>query len=58
LGVRHVDMPCTPERVWRAIVAARAGALSDPWREPPEIFDHLAAPAGHVPDSSDEEMDL
>src|SRR6476619_8192144 len=19
LGVRHVDMPCTPERVWRAI---------------------------------------
>ncbi|MEY2475331.1 MAG: aerobic carbon-monoxide dehydrogenase large subunit [Actinomycetota bacterium] len=22
LGVRHVDMPCTPERVWRAIVGA------------------------------------
>ncbi len=22
LGVRHVDMPCTPERVWRAIQAA------------------------------------
>src|SRR4029453_8457708 len=22
LGVRHVDMPCTPERVWRAIAAA------------------------------------
>ena len=22
LGVRHVDMPCTPERVWRAIRAA------------------------------------
>jgi carbon-monoxide dehydrogenase large subunit len=22
LGVRHVDMPCTPERVWRAVVAA------------------------------------
>jgi carbon-monoxide dehydrogenase large subunit len=22
LGVRHVDMPCTPERVWRAICAA------------------------------------
>jgi carbon-monoxide dehydrogenase large subunit len=22
LGVRHVDMPCTPERVWRAIGAA------------------------------------
>ena len=24
LGVRHVDMPCTPERVWRAIRAAAA----------------------------------
>jgi len=24
LGVRHVDMPCTAERVWRAILAARA----------------------------------
>jgi carbon-monoxide dehydrogenase large subunit len=23
LGVRHLDMPCTPERVWRAIRAAR-----------------------------------
>jgi carbon-monoxide dehydrogenase large subunit len=57
-GIRHVDMPCTPERVWRAIVAARAGALPDPWREPPEVFDHLAAPAGHAPTASDEEMDL
>ena len=24
LGVRHIDMPATPERVWRAIEAARA----------------------------------
>ncbi len=23
LGIRHVDMPCTPERVWQAIEAAR-----------------------------------
>jgi carbon-monoxide dehydrogenase large subunit len=23
LGVRHVDMPCTAERVWKAIAAAR-----------------------------------
>jgi carbon-monoxide dehydrogenase large subunit len=23
LGVRHIDMPCTPERVWRAIREAR-----------------------------------
>jgi carbon-monoxide dehydrogenase large subunit len=33
-GVRHVDMPCSPERVWRAI-QARA---TDPWREPPTVF--------------------
>lgn len=26
LGVRHVDMPATPERVWRAIEEARKGA--------------------------------
>jgi len=23
LGVEHVDMPCTPERVWQAITATR-----------------------------------
>jgi carbon-monoxide dehydrogenase large subunit len=57
-GIRHVDMPCTPERVWRAIGAARAGELPDPWREPPEFFDHLAAPSGPAPSASDEEMDL
>ncbi|HWN36736.1 MAG TPA: xanthine dehydrogenase family protein molybdopterin-binding subunit [Pseudonocardia sp.] len=38
LGVRHVDMPCTPERVWRAIAAAGNGHPADPWREPPAIF--------------------
>jgi carbon-monoxide dehydrogenase large subunit len=37
LGVRHIDMPCTPERVWAAIEAARTGD-ADPWREPPAIF--------------------
>ncbi|HXA30434.1 MAG TPA: xanthine dehydrogenase family protein molybdopterin-binding subunit [Candidatus Angelobacter sp.] len=26
LGVRHVDMPCTPQRVWEAIEQSRAGA--------------------------------
>src|SRR5262249_33669676 len=26
LGVKHIDMPLTPERVWRAIRDARAGA--------------------------------
>jgi carbon-monoxide dehydrogenase large subunit len=44
LGVRHVDMPCTPERVWRAIQAAAtsgsngSGRGPDPWREPPTVF--------------------
>jgi aerobic carbon-monoxide dehydrogenase large subunit len=38
LGVRHVDMPCTPERVWRAIQAAQSGGPATPWREPPAIF--------------------
>ena len=28
LGVTEVPMPCTPERVWRAIEAARANAAS------------------------------
>ena len=35
LGVRHLDLPCTSERVWRAICDAEAGTLPDPWSEPP-----------------------
>ena len=42
-GVRHIDMPCTPERVWRAIDDARAGHPVDPWREPPDVFSGLPA---------------
>ena len=38
LGVRHIDMPFTPERVWRTIHDAHAGTLPDPWREPPAAF--------------------
>ena len=48
LGVRHLDMPCTPERVWRTIRDAEAGTLPDPWRDPPAIFDTLRA--GHAAD--------
>jgi carbon-monoxide dehydrogenase large subunit len=40
-GVRHVDLPCTPERVWRAVQDARAGRSADPWREPPAVFAEL-----------------
>jgi carbon-monoxide dehydrogenase large subunit len=49
LGVRHIDMPCTPERVWAAIRAAREGTLADPWREPPAVF---ARPAGGGPEEA------
>jgi aerobic carbon-monoxide dehydrogenase large subunit len=45
LGVRHLDMPCTSERVWRAITDAEAGSLPDPWRDPPAIFETLHAGA-------------
>jgi carbon-monoxide dehydrogenase large subunit len=47
LGVRHVDMPCTPERVWRAIKAAleggenAAGGGRPLWRPPPAVFERL-----------------
>ena len=38
LGVRHLDMPCTPQRVWRAIRDAGAGRGQELWREPPAAF--------------------
>ena len=47
LGVRHIDLPCTPERVWLAIDAAADGRGPDLWREPPAAFDV-------EPDSDDE----
>ena len=46
LGVRHIDIPCTPERVWQAVQQARAGSLPDPWREPPAVFDTLEVKQG------------
>ncbi|MET0578181.1 MAG: molybdopterin cofactor-binding domain-containing protein, partial [Ilumatobacteraceae bacterium] len=53
LGVRHIDLPCTPERVWRAIDAARTGTLADPWRDPPTIFATLHAGS----DIDDDQLD-
>jgi carbon-monoxide dehydrogenase large subunit len=38
LGVRHLDMPFTPERVWRAVRDAEAGRPPAAWREPPVGF--------------------
>jgi carbon-monoxide dehydrogenase large subunit len=48
LGVRHVDLPCTPERVWRAIRDARTQTPAPLWREPPAAFATLPRRrAGH-----------
>jgi aerobic carbon-monoxide dehydrogenase large subunit len=52
LGVRHIDLPCTPQRVWRAVQDARAGRLPDPWREPPDVFSGLPVRGGEEPDDS------
>ena len=40
LGVRHIDMPCTPERVWSAIGESARGE-HNPWRNPPSVFGRL-----------------
>jgi carbon-monoxide dehydrogenase large subunit len=57
LGVRHLDTPLTPERVWRAIRAADTGTLSSPWREPPGVFQGLAKRA-ETTSSTTQEADL
>lgn len=46
LGVRHLDMPATPERVWRAIRAAQDGTDVGTWQEPPTVFDELTVRGG------------
>ncbi|WP_188777759.1 xanthine dehydrogenase family protein molybdopterin-binding subunit [Marmoricola endophyticus] len=48
LGVRHVDIPCTPQRVWQAARDAGDGRRPDPWREPPAYFDSLVPQHGDV----------
>ena len=30
LGITHIDMPATPEKVWRAIRAAPSGVSGSP----------------------------
>jgi carbon-monoxide dehydrogenase large subunit len=54
LGVRHIDIPATPQRVWRAIQAARRGAPISPWREPPAVFDTLPIRAEATSADADE----
>ncbi|NIH78274.1 xanthine dehydrogenase family protein molybdopterin-binding subunit [Amycolatopsis viridis] len=50
LGVRHIDMPATPQRVWRAV----RGRGPDPWREPPAAFDTLPVRASSDSADADE----
>jgi aerobic carbon-monoxide dehydrogenase large subunit len=60
LGVRHIPMPCTPERVWRAIEDARNasdGSSQVPWSEPPAIFDRLpSAASAEQPEAADADI--
>jgi carbon-monoxide dehydrogenase large subunit len=39
LGIRHVDMPLTPQRVWAAITQAVDGRVPPVWTEPPAVMD-------------------
>jgi carbon-monoxide dehydrogenase large subunit len=57
LGVRHLDPPLTPERIWAAVRSAENGTLSSPWREPPAVFDGLPR-AGQAAVAEQQEADL
>lgn len=54
LGVRHIDLPCTSERVWQAIEHARAGTLPPLWREPPAVFATLPVAGAVQPSAADD----
>ncbi|TCK21673.1 xanthine dehydrogenase family protein molybdopterin-binding subunit [Pseudonocardia endophytica] len=53
LGVRHVDLPCSPQRIWRAVQAATSGSPEPTWHEPPDVFDDLPVRPGGA-DEADE----
>lgn len=52
LGVRHIDMPLTPDRVLEAVERAGAGTLADIWREPPPVFAGLRVRRGGHDDAA------
>ncbi|HEX5587330.1 MAG TPA: molybdopterin cofactor-binding domain-containing protein, partial [Acidimicrobiia bacterium] len=58
LGIRHLDMPLSPEKVWRAIRDAEAGQPPAPWREPPSTFDDLLPPLAPPPADTEAIPDL
>jgi len=51
LGVRHIDMPLSPERVWEAVRAAKAGTPQPAWSDAPAPL--YAAPAAGGPAAVD-----
>jgi carbon-monoxide dehydrogenase large subunit len=57
-GVRHVEMPCTPERVWRAIQDAQAGTAPPLWREPPAAFANLPMRGQRRKPTPEEELNV
>ena len=56
LGVRHLDLPLSPATVARAVLAARAGELADPWSEPPAAFDTI--PVTDAGDDDEEQANI
>jgi carbon-monoxide dehydrogenase large subunit len=38
LGIRHLDMPLKPEKIWASIVSAQSGTPPEAKPEPPAIF--------------------
>jgi carbon-monoxide dehydrogenase large subunit len=55
-GVTHLDMPCTPERIWLAVAAARKGTPLPVWSTPPDVFRPYAAAAST--EGADGEVDI
>jgi len=51
LGVRNIQMPCTPERVWQAIRDASSGGQTL-WTDPPAVFDTLPVAGGEEPEAA------
>jgi carbon-monoxide dehydrogenase large subunit len=56
LGVRHIDMPCTPDRVWRAIREAGDGGGTPLWRDPPAALADLPVRSGTRPEAAGAEI--
>ena len=57
LGVRHIDMPCTPERVWRAIEHARPAPCPTRGASPRPAFATCPCERRAAP-TQEEEIDL